>query len=201
MAHPAREAGQRVDWCGRAWTLTEQLQDGTWDAICDDGAEGNFSPYMLTLECCRPLTEDRDHLRAALTLAETRLAEETAVSDGLRADLVSRSNFCDQLRAELEEAKRLLNTPEILDFTRAVQLEAAHQRARWGNDHDAGKTDADWFWLIGYLGGKALRADDGPEKQLHRIITVAAAACNWHAAKLGQTNMRPGIETPKGEAL
>ena len=99
-------------------------------------------------------------------------------------------------RADAAEA--LLNAPEIVDFVRAVQLEAAHQRARWGSDHDAGKTDADWFWLLGYLGGKALRADDGIEKQLHRIITVAAAACNWHAAKLGQTNMRPGIETPNG---
>lgn len=95
-------------------------------------------------------------------------------------------------------AEALLNTPEIVDFAKAVQLEAAHQRSRWGSDHDAGKADADWFWLLGYLGGKALRADDGIEKQLHRIITVAAAACNWHAAKLGQTNMRPGIEKPQG---
>lgn len=102
-------------------------------------------------------------------------------------------------RARALAAEALLNTPEIVDFAKAVQLEAAHQRARWGSDHDAGKADADWFWLLGYLGGKALRADDGIEKQLHRIISVAAAACNWHAAKLGQTNTRPGIETPAGE--
>jgi hypothetical protein len=117
--------------------------------------------------------------------------------------------------------------------------------------HDAGKTDADWYWLIGYLAGKALHnppeqvpdwnwcdlcghrpsaiggycsecdvlthavetssvaevpalieqrkasAKTAVEKQLHRIITVAAAAANWHAAKLGKTNMRPGID---GEA-
>lgn len=105
----------------------------------------------------------------------------------------------DDWRARALAAEALLNAPEIVDFAKAVQLEAAHQRARWGSDHDAGKTDADWFWLLGYLGGKALRADDGIEKQLHRIITVAAAACNWHAAKLGLTNMRPGIETPDGE--
>lgn len=143
------------------------------------------------------------------------------------------------LEKERDAALALLNTPEVLDFVRAVQLEAAHQRKRWPSEHDAGKTDADWFWLIGYLAGKALHnpgphdrdavafhahedpvtteplyftpydcTRDGcpdraatPEarKQLHRIVTVAAAAANWHAARLGQTNMRPGIETPAGE--
>jgi hypothetical protein len=35
------------------------------------------------------------------------------------------------------------------------------------------------------------------EKRRHRIITVAAAALNWHAAVSGtDTSMRPGIETP-----
>lgn len=107
------------------------------------------------------------------------------------------------------ELRALINTPEIIDFAKAVQLEAAHQRQRWPSEQDAGKTDADWFWLIGYLAGKALH-NPGPfdppghrkqqgEKQLHRIITVAAAAANWHAARLGQTNMRPGIDTPAGE--
>jgi hypothetical protein len=109
----------------------------------------------------------------------------------------------------VRELRRLLDTPEIIDFAKAVQLEAAHQRKRWGSDHDDGKTDADWFWLIGFLGGKALH-NPGPfespghrrqqqQKQLHRIITIAAAAANWHAAKLGATDMRPGIATPEGE--
>jgi hypothetical protein len=110
----------------------------------------------------------------------------------------------DRLRAA-EAKAALLDAPEIIDFQRAVVLEAAHQRARWPSDHDAGKTDPDWFWLIGYLAGKALHNPPTPdgrtadELQLHRIITVAAAAANWHAAKLGQTNMRPGIEAPSGE--
>lgn len=89
----------------------------------------------------------------------------------------------------------LLNTPEIHDFTKAVALEAAHQRGRWAAD-DPGKGDGDWFWLIGYLAGKALHTPimkdcaeglmfappaDILDKKLHRIITVAAAAANWHA--------------------
>ena len=41
------------------------------------------------------------------------------------------------------------------------------------------KTPEDWFWLIGYLVGKAIRPDD-PGKRLHHIITTAAACLNWH---------------------
>lgn len=100
------------------------------------------------------------------------------------------------LTAERDDLKAKLNTPEIHDFAEAVVLEAAHQRERWAADHDAGKTDADWFWLIGYLAGKALHNPNGDhDKRLHRIITIAAAACNWHAAVSGSdTRMRPGID-------
>ena len=97
------------------------------------------------------------------------------------------------LLAEIDQLKKQLNTPEILDFAKAVNLEAAHQRERWGTDHDGGKEDADWFWLVGYLAGKALHV---PEKRLHHLITAAAALANWHLYTLGKTNMRPGIETP-----
>lgn len=89
---------------------------------------------------------------------------------------------------------RAINTPEIRDFIAAVEREALHQRERWGSEHDAGKADADWFWLIGFLAGKAIRPDTTPEKQLHHIITTAAALLNWHSAKIGMhTAMRPGI--------
>lgn len=96
------------------------------------------------------------------------------------------------------EAYDRINTPELYDFVKAVENEALHQRERWAVDHDAGKTDADWFWLIGYLAGKALHNPLKPDMseqdaKLHRIVTVAAAAANWHAAVLGaHTAMRPG---------
>jgi len=105
----------------------------------------------------------------------------------------------DADREELERLRALVNTPELHDFSRGVVLEAAHQRERWGSDHDAGKAPADWFWLIGYLAGKALRShmDGNTEKALHHTITVAAACANWHAAISGvSTTMRPGIEPP-----
>ena len=104
--------------------------------------------------------------------------------------------------AERDRLTALINTPEILDFVKAVQIEAVHQRERWGAAQDEGKTGADWFWLLGYLAGKALYCDKhgDREKLLHHIITTAAACANWHAQVLGKCDMRPGIATPAGEA-
>lgn len=104
----------------------------------------------------------------------------------------------EALRKELAALRATLDAPEIHDFARGVQLEAAHQRKRWGSEHDAGKAPADWFWLVGYLAGKALHsvAAGQTERALHHTISTAAALCNWHAAILGKTNMRPGIAPP-----
>jgi len=92
----------------------------------------------------------------------------------------------------------LINTPLTDDFLQAVTVEAAHQVERWGAEHDDGKTDADWFWLLGYLGTKALlNPGDDHEKKLHRIITVGAAAFNWWKRTRGiDLRMRPGIAEP-----
>lgn len=92
---------------------------------------------------------------------------------------------------------QLLNTPELRSFSEGVTLEALHQRQRWGSEHDAGKTPADWFWLVGYLAGKALHAQTSgnTEKALHHTISTAAALANWHASITGaDTAMRPGID-------
>jgi hypothetical protein len=103
------------------------------------------------------------------------------------------------LTAEVERLRSEINTPHTADFLEAVRLEAAHQRQRWAADHDAGKTDADWFWLIGWLAGKAVHASS-VNKRLHHVITAAAALLNWHAALTGNdTRMRPGVATPAGE--
>lgn len=112
---------------------------------------------------------------AERTLAETR--EELA---GMRDEA---------------EKYRMLSTPEIHDFMIAVEREAAHQRERWGNKHDDGKTPEDWLWLIAYLATKAAQASRyrDSDKYLHHIITCAAAACNWHANATGaSTAMRAG---------
>jgi hypothetical protein len=103
----------------------------------------------------------------------------------------------NDMEAEISRLTALINTPEIHDFAKGVTLEAVHQREKWGSDHDAGKTVWDWFWLIGYLAQKAADAFQRGdiEKALHHTITTAAACANWHAAMLGLTNMRPGIDT------
>jgi len=91
--------------------------------------------------------------------------------------------------AELKLCKtceKTLGTPSIDDFFAAVKKEAAYQRTRWAGDHDKLKSDPDWFWLIGYLAGKALHnPGNSKAKRLHRIVTVAAAACNWFEAVKG----------------
>ncbi len=93
---------------------------------------------------------------------------------------------------ELQRIEALLNTPETLDFGKAVVLEAAHQRERWGEEDRAKKSDADWFWLIGYLAGKAIRPNN--EKLLHHIITIAAACANWHRNRMPKAESCEGIK-------
>jgi hypothetical protein len=98
-----------------------------------------------------------------------------------------------------EVRQQIINTPETADFMAGVPIEAAHQRERWGADHDAGKAPLDWFWLVGYLAQKAATAQmaGDTEKALHHTISTAAALANWHAAISGaDTRMVPGAPLP-----
>lgn len=100
---------------------------------------------------------------------------------------------------EVEHLRALVNRPLIHDFGQAVIAEAAHQVERWGVDHDAGKGPEDWFWLLGYLGGKALRAAVAGDidKARHHCISTAAALANWHA-QLSALVPHPCETTPVG---
>ena len=136
---------------------------------------------------------------ALLDRAERAEAERDAaqqMSDGRLACIERMEAERDAARAEAERMREALNTPELHDFAAGVVSEAQHQRERWGAAHDAGKAPEDWFWLLGYLGGKALHAAkaNNAEKALHHTISAAAALANWHAALLGaHSEMRPGI--------
>lgn len=93
----------------------------------------------------------------------------------------------DALRDEqMEHAllKELLSRPEIDDFWEGIITEAAHQRLRWGDAHDRSKSAENWFWLVGYLSGKALRAsiEGDKAKAKHHTISAAAALFQWHEA-------------------
>jgi len=107
----------------------------------------------------------------------------------------------ESLCAEVARLNSIINTPQSGDFLRAVSIEAEHQRQRWGSSHDAGKAPSDWFWLIGYLAGKALHAHAAGDigKAEHHVITIAAALANWHGQMFGTNDMRPGIETLVGD--
>jgi uncharacterized Zn finger protein (UPF0148 family) len=87
-------------------------------------------------------------------------------------------------RCEAERLNELINSPEVEDFLRGVRLEAAHQVERWGEPHDRSKSAEHWFWLVGYLAGKALRAaiTGDRDKALHHTVSSAAALFNWHRA-------------------
>ena len=92
--------------------------------------------------------------------------------------------FLESIVATLRRLDHLINTAHTTDFLEAVPLEAAHQRYRWGEGHDAAKTHDHWFWLIGYLAGKALRnaLDGNTAKAQHHTISTAAALLHWHTA-------------------
>lgn len=125
-----------------------------------------------------------------------------------------------EIKAKYEALLAVINKPELIDFDKAVVLEAAHQVEKWGKSDREGKTPTDWYWLVGHLAGRALehhkeaerlsKVFDMPkivferginhhrEKATHHTITAAAALRNWHAYSRGISElMRPGIATPK----
>lgn len=133
---------------------------------------------------------------------------DAAISDQAHAAAVEMATLLALLGAEtvqqardtvngLLRMKAIVNAPEIADFAAGVLLEAAHQRNRFGTSTDPGKAAEDWFWLVGYLAGKVLRAlaAKDTDKAMHHCISTAAVMANWHAAIAGHDNsVRPGID-------
>jgi hypothetical protein len=96
---------------------------------------------------------------------------------------------------ERDHLRAAINSPEIDAFLRGVHVEAVHQVERWGAATDRAKRPADWYWLVGYLAGKALHAEvaGNADKALHHCISTAAALYNWHCAIKGNdVRMCPG---------
>lgn len=123
-----------------------------------------------------------DHGPAPLTAAGAPLRDRAT-------DLLIES------RDELRRLDALINAPHNANFLEGVRVEVAHQIDRWGTAHDRAKAPADWFWLVGYLAGKALAAHAAgdTEKAKHHTISTAAALANWHAAiTMADNRMQPG---------
>lgn len=145
-----------------------------------------------------------------------------APSDGGACVLLKR----EEVAALIHDARAaralldLINTPELVDFPRAVQMEAVHQVQRWGTDDRRGKGPHEWFWLLSHLATRALehhkeserllvarsleehpcavnvldeQIDHHTDKAIHHCITAGAVLSHWHASVLGKaTAMRPG---------
>lgn len=93
----------------------------------------------------------------------------------------------DALRAKIVQLEGLLNEPQTRHFLEAAAVEAGHQRARWGEEHDKEKTPEQWYWTLGYLAGKALAASrtGDVEKFRHHLISSAALLANQHRLTCG----------------
>lgn len=101
----------------------------------------------------------------------------------------------EQLLHEVRRMHDLLNHPLTDLFLEGTRCEIGHQIERWGSVHDRAKQPQDWFWLLGYLGGKAMRAhiETDVEKAMHHCISSAAVLGNWYAhIILGDGEFAPG---------
>lgn len=78
-------------------------------------------------------------------------------------------------------AKKSIETPITEDFWEGVKREKEFQLSTW-SDSDARKTHAEWYWLVGFLAGKALTAAivGDRTKALHHTISAATALSLWH---------------------
>lgn len=118
------------------------------------------------------------------TFATGSLTLSIGEADELLRELRGLRSSTSNLQAEVDRLNALINTPELADFTKGVTLEAAHQVERWGEAHDRSKSAENWYWLVGYLAGKALRASitGDMDKARHHTISAGAALLNWHKA-------------------
>lgn len=150
-----------------------------------------------------------------------------APSDGGACVLLKRDEVADLIHDAWAARKllRLIDTPELVDFARGVQMEAVHQVQRWGSADRESKDPAAWFWLLSHLATRALEHHkeaeriasecfvDPPneahraaiahhrEKAAHHTITAAAVLAHWHASVIGKaTGVQAGAPALKAEA-
>jgi len=150
------------------------------------------------LDDVRWRSTDRQHHEDVQTDPESWPGHETrALFAGVPPAAAHGDEALNQALTRVQELEALINTPHTDEWFEAVRLEAAHQVERWGASHDVGKAPADWFWLLGYLGQKAMTAAmaGNENKARHHTISSAAMLLNWFRAIVGDSNaMRPGID-------
>lgn len=148
--------------------------------VDDDLADRGRPGPVAQLDALMKLADEYAHCYAFVgddSMPRAREALQTALRAFLPAGVA-------ELHAELARLHAVINEPHTDDFLQATSIEKEHQRQRWGDAHDRSKSAEHWFWLVGYLAGKALRAaiSGDREKALHHTISSAAALANWHDA-------------------
>jgi len=132
--------------------------------------DADFGTIRTHIDTCDDMQADSGALIRALSRLQARFGQ-------LEGELADE-------RMEHGLLKELLSRPQIDEFWEGIVTEAAHQRQRWGDAHDRDKSAENWFWLVGYLAGKALRAAiAGDEaKARHHTISASAALFQWWKA-------------------
>jgi hypothetical protein len=180
-----------------------------WQGDGNDHLESLTCQVVIHADDLRAMLADRAAVIQALQKAlaywmpkvfDGRSAHDAYLLVGYEGE--TEESWGEKVQAELERLNAIINTPHTDDFLKSVSIEAEHQRRRWD---DSGKTPADWFWLVGYLAGKALNAliAGDQDKAKHHVITTAAALANWHLVLRGDdaaTTVKPEPRTT-GEAV
>ncbi len=91
------------------------------------------------------------------------------------------ASHCASL-TEVTRLQELINNPELGSFLHGVRIESAHQREKWGEEHDHKKSPGDWSMLLDRIKGKQCQAvwDGDLDKLCHHLITMAAICFNYH---------------------
>lgn len=154
---------------------------------------GDWEAMLEISACDLESNQTGDDLAWFSALGNPRAATRLAFARDIRSALAEITALRGQLADERMEhglLKELLSRPEIDEFYDGVVLEAAHQRQRWGDAHDRSKSAENWFWLVGYLSGKALRSaiEGDQNKARHHTISSGAALFQWWKAIKESTN-------------
>ncbi|MFM0226167.1 hypothetical protein [Paraburkholderia dipogonis] len=152
-----------------------------------------------------------DEAADALEVANRRIAEFERILDGLPQDAIDGgwtargiSAYAKQLEARVAELNAIIHTPESGEFLKGVSIEAEYQRQLHGIDATEARFDwHQWFWVTGYLLGKALAAcksgEGDREKAKHHLVTTAALINNWHNTLTGRA--AASVHSNRGHAV
>jgi hypothetical protein len=126
-------------------------------------------PVRFVTEAHRKSLEENGHFAGPLTYMPSAYAK-------LEAEL-------KEAHAEIERLTGIIHTPENDEFLTGTAREAEFQRQHHGVDNSEEAFDwPQWYWVAGYLLGKAWHAlkQHNTVKAKHHLVTTAALLYNWH---------------------